>query len=408
MKKTSICLSVCGVFACFACNNEPPEPLELPDAQPIELRSELKQRVVQDNAFALKLFHLNLQEEKENLLISPLSVSIALGMTWNGAGGNTRAEMERALEMSGLSVGDINEYYLTMQEALPAVDPSTRLGIANSIWYRQNFRVKPEFLAVNRNYFKAEISALDFSDPSAVKTINDWCAGKTNRLIPEIIDQIGSDAVMYLINAVYFKGIWTSRFDKNETYPGSFAAETGEKVAVNMMNQTGTFDYAVDGHAAYLDLPYGNRAFSMTVILPHEGKPLSGALTAESWHTAIGNMYPREVNIHLPRFKFKYNIEMQQILQNLGMQRAFAPVADFSGIAPGVYLSKVIHKTFVETNEEGTEAAAATAVEVILTGAVGSSATPFMVDRPFLFVIREKSTGVILFMGKVGKCVVEE
>jgi serpin B len=413
MKGIDVLLFVCCVFAGFACNQEHPGLPELPEARPIELRSGLEQRIVQDNTFAFRLFRMNLQEEKEkqNLLISPLSVSIALGMTWNGADGDTKKEMEEVLEMSGMSVDDINEYYQTVQEALLNVDPSTKLRIANSIWYKQNFPVKPEFLTINQNYFKAEARALDFSNPSAVKTINDWCAEKTDQLIPEIIDRIENDVVMYLINAVYFKGIWANRFEKNDTYTGDFTAETGEKIEVDMMNQTFTFGYASDENAAYLDMPYGNKAFSMTVILPHEGKSLSGAadaLTGEFWNEITGNMYPRNVNVHLPRFKFKYDIEMQQILKNMGMQESFTSAADFSGIAPDVRISRVLHKTFVETNEEGTEAAAVTAVEMEFTVSAEPSVIPFVANRPFMFVIREKSTGIILFVGKVGKCVVEQ
>ena len=192
-----------------SCNTQN-DPILVPeDAKPIALRVGLEKRVTQDNEFTFDLFKKTIETTGEtNVFVSPLSVSIALGMTWNGANGQTKTEMETALKMSGLSVTDINDYYKVMQSTLPTIDPTTKLSLANSIWYREGYEVKTDFLQINTNYFNAEVRKIDFAQAWAKDTINNWCARKTNNLITNILDEIPKNAVMYLINAVYFKGIW--------------------------------------------------------------------------------------------------------------------------------------------------------------------------------------------------------
>jgi serpin B len=388
----------------FAACEQP--DVKLKDAEPIPLKAGMEKRVQQDNAFAFDLFRqvlINNADEK-NIFISPLSVSIALGMVWNGANGETKTEMETALKMSGMTEDEINEYYQIMLSALPEVDPSTKLNIANSIWYREGFPVKDEYLKVNSDYFNAEVRELDFAKPDALSIINGWCAEKTNNLIKNPLDKISADAMMYLINAIYFKGIWVKKFEK-DTYKANFFAEGGNTVQVDMMQQKDTFGYREDEMAQYLDLPYGNKAFSMTVILPSEGKTTDEVLETldtEKWDNIINGFSTHEVQVYLPKFKTTGKYELKEPLIQMGMVKAFSDQADFSNISDiDLLISRIIHSTYCDVNQEGTEAAAVTVVEFELTSMPMNYI--FNANRPFIFVIREKSTGVILFMGKMGQ-----
>ncbi|MDO9635272.1 MAG: serpin family protein [Paludibacter sp.] len=401
MKKLILFLLPAFFFA--AC--EEPDVI-LKDAEPIPLKVGMEKRVQQDNEFAFDLFRktIALTDEK-NVFISPLSVSIALGMAWNGADADTKAEMETALKMSGMTVDEINEYYQIMQTGLTKVDPSTTLNIANSLWYRLGFPVKSDYLQVNKNYFNAEIRELDFDKAGAVDTINAWCAEKTNDLIKEPLDRISADAVMYLINAIYFKGIWVKQFDKKQTFETNFNAEGGSQVKVDMMQQLDAFGYMEDDVAQYLDMPYGNKAFSMTAILPKAGKTTDDVLQAmdvQKWEDALTGMTEQKVQVYFPKFKTKGKYELKDPLIEMGMVKAFSDEADFSKIADAkLLISRVIHSTYCDVNEKGTEAAAVTIIEVELTS---MPEYPFFnANRPFVFVIRENSTGVILFIGKMGQ-----
>ena len=392
------------VFLIAGCKTEN-EPEIIDDAKPINLSAVLEKRVAQDNEFAFDLFKKTIEDSGEtNVFVSPLSLSIALGMVWNGAVGDTKTEMETALKMSGLSVGDINEYYKVMQTTLPTIDPTTKLSIANSIWYRAGFPVKPDYLKVNTDYFNSEVRELDFAQIWAVDTINNWCARKTNNLIKKPLDQILPDAAMYLINAIYFKGIWCKKFDPERTFISQFTNEKANQVEINMMHQTDTFSYMEDENAQYLDMPYGNKAFSMTVILPDYNKTTSdilNELTVDKWNATLQNLTKQEVEVYLPRFKSENKFELKPVLQKMGMNLAFTENADFSNISDtSLLISRIIHSTFVEVNEEGTEAAAVTIVEMSTTSMPVRPV--FRVNRPFIYIIREQSTGVILFVGKMG------
>ncbi|MFZ4581185.1 MAG: serpin family protein [Paludibacter sp.] len=386
------------------------EPLTVgEDAKPITLTVSMQKRVSQDNEFALDLFKKTMADSKEtNLFISPLSVSVALGMAWNGANGQTKTEMETALKMSGMTVSDINNYYKVMQSTLPSMDPTTKLSIANSLWYKTGFPVKTDFLKVNTDYFNAYVKEMDFSKAWAVDTINNWCSAKTNKMIPTVLTEIPSDIVMYLVNAVYFKGIWRKKFDKANTKEANFTNELGNAMKVNMMYQKDTFGYKSDAFAQYLDMPYGNKAFSMTVILPADGKTPNDVLTSlteEKWNSIISYMPTSEVEVYLPRFSNKNNLSLIPPLQNMGMNLAFSDYADFTKIADAnLLISSIKHVTNIEVTELGTEAAAVTIIGVGVTSIPIKPPTPvFNVNKPFLYVIREKSTGVILFIGKMGK-----
>lgn len=392
-----------GQFSCQS-ENESKQSAPLPDAEPIVLKSHYVEKVKQDNTFAFDLLKTTLKQKNEpNVFVSPLSVSMALSMTLNGAKAETFNEMRNALRISGYSLEEINDYNQAMREALLNIDPSTQINIANSIWSKQGFPFESLFIQTNQHAYAAEVNEKDFNDPNTLKLINQWCSDQTNQKIPEILDNISPDAIMYLINAVYFKGIWTSQFEKSQTKDLPFYAENGEKETVPTMRQEQRFNYATDAHAAYIELPYGNKAFSMIVMLPHEGKSTQDILENSNWNNL--SFRPEFINLELPRFKAACKYELHEaILPEMGMLNAFTPEADFSGIssASNIYISRVIHKTYIDVNEEGTEAAAVTAVEADLTASPNPRPTDFIVNKPFIFLIRENSTGVVLFAGKMG------
>ena len=396
-----------GIMALMgACTSDHETPKPLTEAQPIVLKK--AEKVEKDNAFAFDLLRTTRKHTTEaNVFISPLSVSMALNMTLNGAAGTTADEMKTALRETGYTMEDINEYSRSLREALLKVDPSTTIGMANSIWYKQETSVKEPFIQANRTYYDAEVRAVDFSSPATLPAINGWCAKKTNNKITEVLDNIPEDAFMYLINAVYFKGIWMTRFKKSDTKQASFRKADGTTQEVNMMAQTSTLGYTADERCRYLEMDYGNKAFSMIVMLPNEGKTTRDVieqLDNKHWDVITKGIHPTQVSLRMPRFKTecKYQLE-KKILPEMGMNVPFTTSADFSGITDiSILISRVIHKTFVQVDEEGTEAAAVTVVETIKTS-VDPSPVPFHIDRPFVFAIREKSTGVILFIGEIGE-----
>ena len=403
-----------ATISLVACDKANPEKLGA--GKDLVLTAIEQEKAGKDNLFAFELFRTATTDLKanENALLSPLSVSIALAMTNNGAAGETRQAIERTLKLEGFSTEDINAYYQKLLTDLPALDPKTTLEIANSIWYRQGFNVLPDFLDVNRAFYKADVSALDFSAPNAKDVINDWVSNKTKKKIPTIIDGgIPSDMVMYLINAVYFKGEWEQRFDKSATKKGTFTRQDGSPLQTDFMHVKHSFNVASTNEVEAIELPYGNKKYSMVVLKPRgdlNPEQLTEKLTdSDSWETLASSFHARETQLALPKFKFSYENKLNDELIDIGMGIAFGPGADFSGIGGerNLLISEVKHKSFVEVNEEGTEAAAVTSVGMELTSA-GPQVYVFNVDRPFLFAIREITTGLILFIGQVNDPSVEE
>ena len=371
----------------------------------IVLRAPLQKRVVQDNDFAFELLRKTIENnDDENVFLSPMSVSIALGMALNGAENETETQIASVLQLRDMTYAEINEYYKIMQSNLPGVDPKVKLSIANAVWYDKLFNVKQSFLDVNAENFDAYIKMLDFQSPAALDTINSWCSRKTNKLIPTILDEIPAEAVMYLTNAIYFKGLWSKKFDKKNTREAEFRNQSNQNVSVNMMSLKDTFMYYEDETAQYLSMPYGGKAFSMTVMLPVEGKSTDSLLVgfdATKWQNIQTGMTGREVQVFMPRLKVENKFKLKETLEDMGMPVAFTPMANFSGISDTpVMISDIIHKTYVTVDEEGTEAAAVTAVQFEYTSIPEYKL--FNVNRPFVFIISEKSTGVILFAGKIG------
>lgn len=357
-----------------------------------------------DVGFGLDVFKALSETEDGNVFMSPTSLSIALGMTLNGATGETRAGMLAAMRLHGFSEGEINESYRTLISMLTRLDPSVTLRIANSIWHRDSFQVEEDFINSARSYFEAEIEGLDFDDPRAPDIVNAWIESATEGMIEKMIDTIDEEMVMYLINAIYFKGDWRYQFDREETRDEQFTTADGESVTVPMMRQHGELPYASREQYTVVDLPYGDSLFSMTIILPEQDEDIDeviAGLNKESWEGLLEHVTPTRIDLQMPRFELAYEVELNNVLSELGMARAFSRQAEFSGISTTepLEISEVRQKAVLDVNEEGTEAAAVTVVG-IQTRSIPQY--PLVkLDRPFVLSIRERHTGTILFIGKI-------
>lgn len=386
---------------------------DLPDPIQIELRASEREMVRADQSFAFELFqHVFTEEAKEddaNFMVSPLSLSMALAMTSNGAASDTKAAIQSALKLAEYSEEEVNQYYRKLKEALLNTDPSTRLSIANAIFTNQFVEIHKDFISTNQTYYDATVQQVNFSDPKTVGIINGWASDNTNGLIKKVIEKTKPEDLMYLLNAIYFKGIWTNEFSPNNTSSKPFYPEDGNQVNVDMMHQTEEFNYTEDETLQMVRLPYGNQAFSMMVLLPKDEINLAEAVSALRadgyWSALQSTLHPAKVDLSLPKFKTEYSKILNEVLANMGMGSAFTNQADFSGMTDEpAQISFVKQDTYISTDEKGTEAAAVTTIGIELTSMpMEPRRVIFNADRPFLYVIQENSTGSILFMGAVKK-----
>jgi len=361
------------------------------------------------NAFGFDLFQrLQREAANKNVFFSPLSVTVALAMTYNGAVGETKHAMARTLKIEGLNHAELNRASAELLKALKSSDPKIELAIANSLWARGGVKFNEAFLARNREFYGAEIATLDFKNPQSADTINRWVNTSTKGKISQIIDRIDPQQVMFLINAVYFKGQWQKRFEKTLTKNQPFHLLGAQQKQAPMMAQSGNYPYYRGDKFQAISLPYGNGGVSLYLFLPDQGSSLDDflkGLSYQKWEEWITNFNDTPGDVKLPRFKLDYEKTLNDALKDLGMGVAFnAREADFSGIRAerDLFISEVKHKAVVEVNEEGTEAAAATSVGISITSArQPTERFTFIADRPFLMAIRDSQTGAILFMGAV-------
>jgi serine protease inhibitor len=401
--RLTLALFVLGACGTTEPDGPPPLLTQLPRAlSPAELRI-----VDGANAFAFDLLReaTRALPADSNAFLSPLSASMALGMALNGANGETLEGMRAGLRLSGLTEAEINQGYRDLIALLGRLDSRTEMRIANSMWGRAGFPMEPAFTTAGKTFFDAEARTLDFASPDAVPAINVWASGKTNGRIPRLLDQIDGNEILFLINAIYFKGKWRNAFDPKNTQSGTFHGADGRDRAALLMQQEESLRYDETADYQAVDLLYGNGAFAMTVLLPKPGRApaeVLAGLSPEAWGALAERFHDAEVNLTLPRFRMEYARRLNGDLEALGMAAAFdADRADFYRIADvrpeRLYLTRVEQKTFVEVNEEGTEAAAATSVGVGVTSA--PQVFEMKVDRPFLFAIREQLSGTVLFLG---------
>ena len=346
-----------------------------------------------------------MDEKNGNMMISPASVFLALTMTLNGADGQTREDMAAALSASGLSLEDINKAARDWMIRLNHTDGANKISIVNSIWYRESFSADPAFLQKNADFYAAAARSLDFTDSKSVDAINSWVDQATNGTIKNILDSIDSDAVMFLINAIYFKAEWQTKFAYEDTVDGTFESPDGP-VNVKYMNRTGSMDYLkIDGAQGVL-LPYSDGRFALVALLPDEDKTprdIINRLDAAAIEEMLAGRESKDANLSLPKFTAEYKVDLQDTLTALGMGIAFdSGLADFSLMQTGreknLYIGAVTHKTFIRVDELGTEAAAVTKVEMKNTGMPVFDVT-LLFTRPFLYSIIDLDTNLPLFIG---------
>ncbi len=369
--------------------------------------------VTANTKFGFNLFdEIRKTEQDKNIFISPFSISVALAMTLNGASGETEQAMTNTLQLQGLDSEAINIGYAGLRQTLLTADPKVTLTIANSLWARQGVPFKQDFLHRNIQFFGAEISTLDFDDPSASQTINQWVDTNTKGKIKKIVgDPIDRFTVLFLINAIYFKGTWQREFDPSKTREDPFHLANGDVKVVPMMRQQRWYPYYRGENFQAISLAYGDGQMRMYIFLPDPESDLNiflENLNAENWENWMSRFHGQDVSLVMPKFKLEYGKKLKDTLKVLGMDVAFdRHLANFSRMAPpdprwiNLYIYEVIHKTFVEVNEEGTEAAAATSVEIRGFDSVPPPPIPFVVDSPFFFAIRDNQTKTVLFMGAV-------
>lgn len=381
---------------------ELPRPLDASEAAVIEA----------SNGFGLELAaRVAAADRRANVTLSPLSASLALGMALNGANGATYDAMRATLGLDTLSQEQINAAYRNLLELLDDLDPDVRLEIANAIWANDAVPFHAAFLQTVSAAFDAQAESRPFDDPATLAAVNTWVETRTNGTIDSIVDALDPALVMLLVNAIYFEGRWTTEFDPEDTRRQPFMREDGSSVEVDMMSLSNIEVARTAGPSyAAVELPYGGEAFSMVIVLPSSGtsaRDWLAQLDTDGWAALTAGLTPDRLDLlSVPRFLLTHDSYLNAALQAMGMEPAFRPGADFTRLSPvgeQLCLDYVRQKTFVEVDERGTRAAAATAVGI---GVV--SFTGFVADRPFVFVIRERLSGTVLFVGLVGDPTAED
>ena len=406
MKRLAILISLTALAAAaVSCNKD--NPANNP-YKPLDLSTKSAQFAQQGNTFAFNLLDRVNDATQKDFVISPLSLQFLLGMILDGAQGQTADEICQVLGYGAGEVDAVNEYSLSMLQQLPKLDKKTTLAIANAIVVNKNYVLLDSYKSEVSQYYQAEVSNLDFSDKNGTaNTINQWCSKQTNKLIPEIIkpQDVSSSVLAYLMNALYFKSQWKEKFPKGSTSNEAFTKEDGSKSTVSMMKINEDFTYQEDDVMRVVNLPYGNGAFSMLVILPTDGKKLSDVtnyLNGQTWADFRSTMVRCDVDLWLPKFETKFEIQLKDILCAMGMPLAFTSSADFKAMSlSALYLSFVKQNAVIKVDEEGTEAAAVSMAVMKDTSAAPGAYIVFHAQQPFLYLITESSTGAILFAGKV-------
>lgn len=388
-----------------SCTKNMPEVT--PENRQLMLTAKEQRKVLTDNSVGLKMMVALSQKTKEgeNLFFSPLSISSALAMLSNGAKGETYQQIRNTLGFENLSLSEINAYYKKTMQRLPLLDNNTKINVANSVWYSAGLAVGPAFLQTSKDSFSAEVAALDFEDAHSIDIVNDWVKGKTNQMIPQIIDHIDASEVMLLINAVYFQGVWDTKFDKAKTRKDEFIVSGSKVVAVDMMSIEESFSMQQTADYIAIHVPYSNNKFEMVLVKPQDNSNIATiykALASSASPILEGNLNKAKVKLFLPKFKVSYESSFKRTLQALGIDLAFQTTADFSGIneEAALRISDVRHKALITVSEEGTEASASTGV-VLETTNLDPSVLELKFNSPFLFFIRERSSGLILFAGNI-------
>jgi serpin B len=391
----------------MACDNSStPEPAKPVARLKIDIEPQEMVWVANGNDFAIKLLAKACIEaaeknaDKENIMLSPLSLQLALGMLSNGVTDDAFTEMASVMGFDDGSIESMNRYFHKLSAALTEEELDVELALANSIWVQNGFKVNDAFIRTNKDVYKAEVGNVDFSDPATKDLINRWCDVHTKGTIKEIPLELSPLMRLVLANAMYFKGGWTEPFEVEDTQKGVFTTAGGATQEVDMMKKTNTLLYASNEKFQAVLLPYGNESFSMTILLPSEESSVDELLGLE-WDRLPMDFY--QVELSLPKFRTRCHTDLIDLLETMGIQKIFEDGA-LARIADNILINQAFQDMYLEVNETGTEASAVTVI-----GITGSAGPPhdginvMRVDRPFVFALRENSTGVILFAGKIGK-----
>lgn len=403
MKKVFYLITLFAIIL-IACEKNSPQPVDEPIN--IFLTSSETVFVEKGNNFSFNVL-ASIVNEPGNIMISPYSLSASLSMLANGAQGETQESILNSLGHSGKSINEVNQFYNKVTKAILSTDPATNLSIANSIWYKDGSSINTQFVQTNSQWYNSKVAGLDFSLPSASNTINQWCSDNTNGLIKDIVSSTSPSDLLYLLNALYFKSYWAKDFDFKEknTKVASFITDSQQTLNVNMMSNSRPYSFYSDEKLTYVTIPYGNGSFEYIGFLPSEGVSLdemvNGLKNNAYFEKIMNERQYHSINLKMPKFKFSYEIPLNEILMDLGISIAFnRELADFSNAfsEEELYITMVKQNNYIEVSEKGTEAATVTVI------GMETSTLPSTVEfnRPFVFVIREKSTGIILFTGKVG------
>lgn len=373
-----------------------------------------QQAVRASNRFAFGLLReLAAADPGTNLVVSPYSATAALALTMNGAGGATRAEMQRVLGFGDVTTAQANATFQTLTRRLLGADPKVTIGVANAVWTSERFPLRAGFVDTARTFYDATARTVRFGTAEATRAINQWANDATRGRIPKVFEdgEPDADVATVLANALYFLGNWTTRFDPARTTPRPFTTGRGASVMVPTMSAAELpLRLGRDGALEIAELPYGDGAYAMTILLPPRGtsvESLARGLDAERWDALIGTLREAKMDVHLPKFTLQGRLDLVRPLAALGMRTPFDErVADFRPLSEGClvgvvgrdcHISDVFQNVFIRVDEAGTEAAAVTVV-VIRPTSLPPSVT---VDRPFLFAIRERATGAVLFLGRI-------
>ena len=411
MRHLTLILAVAAIACLAGCKKNNPDnngttPIERKD---IALTKAQQGYVQAGNTFAFNLYRQVLKQEESSFMVSPLSIEYALAMLCNGAAGNTQTEILNLLGYKAGEMADVNEFCKYLTKALYEVDNTVKLNIANALIANTAFaRLKKDYISILTNNYDALAKGYNFvsENAAALSYINNWAKEQTAGMISKLLDDLDPTTYALLMNAIYFKGIWCKdiEFDARDTRADKFTREDGSEAQVDYMNKTTGMLYRAEDGFQMVGLPYGNSAYQMVVMLPDNGKKLSdmvAALTGDSFRSM--RMSTTTVKIKLPKFETENKIDLNEILQALGMNLAFSEAADFSAMAEDpLCVSRVFQKAKIKVDEKGTEAAAVTVIDMKETSvAPGSMEIPeFYATHPFMYLIREISTGAILFMGK--------
>lgn len=400
------------IFTChkFSTQSHTSSVLYTPPDRTVEELNEIeKKAILAINKFSFALFSEIVQQEKlsKNIFFSPMSISYALGMVENGGAGTTLEAMITTLQQEGLTLDEINTGYANITHILAHTDPHIVFNLANSLWPRKGKQIKKYFTDVCQQFFQAQVKIMDWTLPGATDTINMWVHEKTNGKITEIVrPPISQSLALLLLNAIYFKGSWTIPFDTSFIDTMEFTQVDKTTLPYPMMYKSNSIDttirYTKTEHFEAVTIPYGKGKFCMTLLLPDSNTDMASAisnLSTTNWEQCISSELNEKIEFFLPKFKFSYEIDLNDILSRMGMSIAFnSTLADFSNMfEDGIgWIDKVKHKAFIQVDETGTEAAAVTAIFMF-----DSAPRTIKFNRPFIFIIHEKISKTILFMGKI-------